>query len=673
MPVVYRNVVAILIAAVLVMAWGGTLGSGQSSDEGKILQTAQPLTIDGSLADWVGIQDIAVDRTPEGRPLAPSAELAVTAQLAFDAESFYAGVKVTDDVLEFSPRRPLEGDAFYITFVEPQAGGESRRYSTYRFSLFRGQEIKALTSRNGKANPPSFVKDIQVKIKPAQDKKSVIYEVAIPWRYIPDFRPFLEPVWGINLAYVDYDAGSRKTVQLVSDAGFSDALSALRKGRPFRFVPAEPSVPEFQSMLNGNHYFPQDEKTISLAIHSPAARSGWQAILLLSSPEGNVESKRSLAFGSGMSVVEFPIELAKPVGGAYDVSLGLLDEKGALRFSDDKQFFLVQPPEFEAVAAKIAEAKKGELYAGDAVFRESLPTLEVRLKWTEDFMKSADRYADIDSLRRWNEEIKELLRKVEAGQPALFPPGRAASLGYRSPVDGSLKSYAVAVPEWYDKSLKFPLLVTLGGGIMEAERSVGALQAINYSPRVARRAGDLIVMEPATELATEWYAGNSGQEIMAAIDHLKKIYSVNEKAIVLDGFDRGAYGALRWALLNPGVFRGVALRSGRYIPPEELKAENLFDLFDRAGSLSILLIHGAEDEIAPVTEAKDVAARLGKLGSGLRYIEVKDGGHADYDRWSDFFGWLKDVLRDAVVTAKPPKKPKEKPESYAERTPEGLS
>ncbi len=713
MPTVNRRVYALTGFFLLMMALGVTPGGAQAVDEGKIVELAKPIVVDGSLDDWAGVPEIAVDRTPEGGTLAPSADLTVTVRLAFDAENLYAGVNVIDDDLVFPSRRLQEGDAFYITLVDPDAAGESGRYSTYGFSIFRGEEFKALISRNGKPELMSFVKDIQVKIRPAKDKKSVVYEVAVPWRYIPDFRPFLQPVWGINLAYVDYDAKTHKTVQLVPDVNFADDLAGfgagfrgpmagpgsfggeapgferettaprpkapapeeaslmiarakakvVRKGRSFRFVPGEPAAPEFQSLLSGNHYFPADDKTVSLAINSPVAQSGWGLLMQLSSSEGSVQSKKSLAFGRGMTVLKFPIDITQPVWGVYDLSLGLLDEKGALKFSEDKQFFLIQTPEFEAVAAKVAEVKKGELYAKDEVFRESLPTLEVRLQWTEQFMKSADRFAGIEPLERWNEEIKELVRSIEAGRPALFPPGRAASLGYRSPVDGSLKSYAVYIPDWYDKNSKFPLFITLGGGTSDPERDVGFFAAVNYSPRGGRKAGDLIFMEPSTDLARNWYAGNAGSEIMAAVDHLRKLYSVNENAIVLDGFDRGAYGALRLALLNPGIFKGVVVRSGAYIPPEDIKAENLFDLMDRAGSLRILMIHGAEDELAPVSEARAVAGRLEKLGAGFRYVEVKDGRHTDYDRWSEIFGWLKDVLGDAVVTLKPPKKEKEVPDS----------
>ncbi len=660
MTIVKRALHIYLGCLVLVTAFGVGLRSAQTPEEGRIVQAGKPLNIDGSLDDWAGFEEMAIDRLPEGRTLAPTADLTVTVRLAFDAENFYAGINIVDDQLVFPERRLQDGDSFYITLVAPEPTGESRRYSTYGFSLFRNEEIKALVSRDRKSNPFSFVKDIQLKIKPAEDKKSVVYEVAIPWRYLPDFRPFLQPVWGINLAYVDYDAETSKIVQLLPDADFMDEHSAVRRGRAFRFVPGDPAAPEFQSMLSANHYFPQDEKILSLAVHSPSAQSGWQLVMMLSSPEGNVQTKRSLSFDRGQSVLEFPVEIAKPVWGVYDLSLGLLDEKGAVRFSDDKQFFLIQPPQLESVAARLAEIKKGALYAKDEAFRESLPTAEVRLQWIEEFIKSADPHGDIESVGKWDEEIKELLGRLEAGEPALFPPGRAGTLGYRSPIDGSLKSYTVIIPLWYDRSLKFPLTVTLGGGTTEAERNVGVLDAINFGPRVGRRAGDLIFMEPSPELAQNWYTGNAGPEIMAGIEHLKKLYGVNEKAIILDGFDRGAYGALRWALLNPGVFRGVVLRSGRYVPPKDIPAENLFDLFDRAGNLKVIMVHGAEDEDAPVSEARSVAGQLERLGAGFKYVEVKDGKHTGYDRWTEIFGWLKDVLGGDVVVTKPPRKMREK-------------
>jgi pimeloyl-ACP methyl ester carboxylesterase len=668
MPVPARVVWRVFVVLFVVLLLGVPVCPGQVAAERSIVETNKPITVDGKLDEWGAFEELVIDKTPEGKTLLPSADLTVTARLAFDAEYLYVGVKVIDDQLVFPERLRREGDSLFLILVDLDPAADGRRYLTYMFSKGGAEDIKLLASRNGKPYPPSFVKDILLKVQPEADHKSIVYEAAIPWRYLPDFRPFLQPVWGVNLSCVDYDEKTHKTVQLVPDAGLEDSLSNARKGLAFRFLPHAAAAPEFQSLLSANHYFPQDQKRLDLAINSPSEKKGWQLRLQLSSASGNVQTKMPLAFGPGLSVLHFPIEVAKPVSGIYDFSLGVLDEKGSLRFSEDKQFFVLDPPEFGTYAAKIAEVKKGEAYAKDPVLRESLPTLEVRVQRAEEFMKRAAPFDDIDALERWNEEIKELLRYVEAGKPALFPTGRTASLGYRSPVDGTLRSYAVFIPEWYDKKYKFPLYVSLGGGA-DSEREVAVLEAVNYGPRVQRKAGDLIIFGAPPELAADWYADVSGKEILAAIESLKKLYSINDKDIILDGFDRGAYGALRLALLNPDTFKGVVLRSGKYIPSESAKSENVFELLDRAKKLSVLVVHGDLDELAPVADARALVERLIKSGAAAKFIEVKEGGHADFDRWSEIFGWLDDLLGNAVVKTRPPRKVREKPEQDPDMLP----
>ena len=52
----------------------------------------------------------------------------------------------------------------------------------------------------------------------------------------------------------------------------------------------------------------------------------------------------------------------------------------------------------------------------------------------------------------------------------------------------------------------------------------------------------------------------------------------------LDGFSKGGYGALRLTLLHPGTFRAVIVRSGRLVPPAEVKGETSLTFSLRAGT-----------------------------------------------------------------------------------------
>jgi len=624
----------------------------------KILQAESRFIIDGDLADWAAIAEVPIQFTVEGKMVPPSADLTVTARFSFDSEYFYAALKVMDDRVEFPDMGRREGDGFYLAFISPEAAASSDRSLVFGFSRF-GNEPVAIIDRPGDDGVVP-ARDVQLQIRVNEPEQTVFYELAIPWKYIPYFRPFFQQKLGLNLTYDDLDDGQKEVVQLVPDPEYRPESAAPKKGLNAEFVLGPPRVLEFQSSLNANHFYPEDERRLDLAVRSPAPQSGWQARMILTTPLGNVQFEKPLSFSQGANILSFPVELEKTATDIYDLSLGVIDEKGALRYTDDKRFFLLDRKEFGALEAKLTDIKKGESFAKDPVFRESLPTLEIRLQWIQEFMKKSPPFADLESVQQWNLDIKDLFKLVEEGKPALFPSGRIVSLGYRSEADGALRSYSLLVPDWYDQKIPLPLLVTLAGGAADERRAMFAMASSYFGPRVRKRAGDFFILSPKVEDPAGWYAGGSAQRVIETIEHLAKIYSVNTKSIVLDGFSKGGYGALRLALQNPGTFRGVIVRSGIFIPPEHSGAENILDMFDRAKNQNILIVHGDQDKAAPIEEVRRAVARLQELKANVRLIEMKGAGLDNFDKWDDVFSWLRDTLGDSVVNLKPPKKQRDK-------------
>ena len=633
----------------------------------KIVEAESRFTIDGDLADWALIPDVPIQLGVEGKMVPPSADLTVTARFSFDSEYFYAALKVLDDRIEFPDMGRREGDGFYLTFVSPEAEASRDQSLIFGFSRF-GTEPIALIDRPGDEGSAP-VRDVQLRIKVNETEQSVFYELAIPWTYVPFFRPFFQQKLGINLSYDDVDGGKKKVVQLVPDPEYAPQSEAPKKWLAAEFVLSPPRALEFESSLNANHFYPEAERKLNLAVHSPEPQSGWQVRIVLTTPQGNAQSQKPLSFDQGINILSFPVELAKTTTGIYDLSLGVIDEKGTLRYTDDVRFFMLDRQEFDAYGVKIAEIKKGDLYAKDIVFRESLPTLEIRLQWIQDFMEKSPLFADPESAQQWTQDIKDLFKLVEEAKPALFRSGRVVRLGYRSEADGTLRSYSVLVPEWYDQKTPLPLLVTLAGGAADERRAMFALAASYFGPKVRKRAGDFFILAPRVEDPGGWYAGGSAQRVIETIEHLAKIYSVNTKSIVLDGFSKGGYGALRLALQNPGSFRGVIVRSGILVPPQHSGAENIMDMLDRAKNQNILIVHGEQDKTSPVEEVRRAVARLQELKANVRYIEVKGAGSDNYDKWDDIFSWLRETLGNTVVDIKPPKKQREK-EPEKKNTPE---
>jgi hypothetical protein len=640
----------------------------QATEGLRVLQAEARFAIDGDLADWATVPEVPVRLSAQGEVLSSSADLTVTARFSFDSEYFYAALRVLDDRLEFPDMGRREGDGFYLTFASPATPSPGSRFYIFGFSRF-GTEPIAVLDEPGEA-ASGQVRDVQLRIKTSEPERSVVYELAIPWKYLPDFRPFFEPRLAFNLTYDDLDGGQIKTVQLVADPEYRPESTAPKKTLTAELVLGPARVLEFQSILNANHFRPGDGRKLRLAVHSAAAQSGWQLRMILTTPQSNVQTKSLLSFGPGMNLLDFPIKLEKTPTGIYDLGLGVLDDKGALRFTDDHRFFLIDGGELESQEARIAEIKKGEATGKDMVFRESLPTLEIRLQWIRDFLEKSAPFADLGQVEQWNLEIKELFRRVEEGKPALFSPGRVSQLGYRSEADGSLRSYSLFVPDWYDQKIPLPLLVTLAGGGADERRAMSGLASSYFGPRVRKRAGDFFILAPKVEDPAGWYAGGSGQRVIETIEHLGKVYSVNTKSIILDGFAIGGYGALKLALQNSGSFRGVIVRFGLFAPPQDSGAENIMDMLDRSKDLDILIVLGDQGKAAPVDEVRQLAARLLEFKANVRVIEVKGQGSDRFEKWDDVFSWMREVLGGTAVDLKPPKQEKEK-EPEKKNSPDG--
>jgi len=257
--------------------------SNQPAENSKIFQTDEEIVIDGKLDEWSNLQEIPVDLTPVGKKIDPSGDITVTARFTFDSENFYAAIKATDDQFEFPNRSWRYGDGFYLTFIDPYQGNTSDRFYSFGFSL-QGKELtKVLINRDGEYFPEMSIKDIQLKIIPDRQQKSINYEIAIPWKYIRPFRPFIHQKWGINLVYVDRDRGKRKTLQLYPDTGYDTELSNKRKGEVFHFIAHAPEKHEFQASINASHYYHDSEKIITCAINSPSESPDWKINYILSS------------------------------------------------------------------------------------------------------------------------------------------------------------------------------------------------------------------------------------------------------------------------------------------------------------------------------------------------------------------------------------------------------
>lgn len=397
--------------------------------------------------------------------------------------------------------------------------------------------------------------------------------------------------------------------------------------------------------MNASHYYQDDEKIVTLAVNSPSEDSGWKIIYEISSAFGNISSEKEISMKKGMNLISLSLKNEINESGLYDFSLGITDDKGSLKYTSNMQYFLLNREEFGNKNSRLIEVKKEELFSKDMIFRESLPTLEIRLEWIKEYMEDAPPFADIRYLNLWYQEASTLFENINEGKPALFLPGRISRLAHISEIDGILQPYSVFIPENYDKKTPFPLFVTLhGSGVDEAKTIYYAARIVNYMSIKEKLKSNFIVLAPRARGLSDWYQGDSGKEVIECIDHLKKLYSIDEKNIILDGFSMGGYGAWRLGLLYPDLFKAVIIRSGGISPPTPLKGENTIDLLDKGKGLNLFIVQGDKDNAVPVENARRAVQRLKELGIKHIYIEIKGAAHGGYNKWDEIFDWLKKII-----------------------------
>jgi len=256
------------------------------------------------------------------------------------------------------------------------------------------------------------------------------------------------------------------------------------------------------------------------------------------------------------------------------------------------------------------------------------------------------------------------LRALQAGNDP-FPAKRGCFLrSYRSEVDGSLQSYSLAVPGDYKGDKPFPLLVSLHGH--------GWYRPFQGHPQ--RVINGLIAVAPQGRGSID-YMLTAERDVLAAIEDVARDYRIDPNRIYLEGHSMGGTGSWQIGVHHPDLFAAIApvcgnadrraweawapknVRSRYTMPPRfaELR-DHVLDTVDPvtyAGNLlnlPALAAHGAQDDVVPVGNSRNMAEALKQLGCPAQYEEFEFVRHwgfpnSFYDkRWS----WMTSQQRVAA-------------------------
>ncbi len=211
----------------------------------------------------------------------------------------------------------------------------------------------------------------------------------------------------------------------------------------------------------------------------------------------------------------------------------------------------------------------------------------------------------------------DLYARLKKGRTYLDEKRGRYSLRWKSK-SGPFFNNAVDVPDDYDPSRQWMLRVQLHGGV---NRPSPNIERHGRQPDSAtnRIAGEKqIYLHPSGWAAAQWWDEEQVDNILRAVDALKRKYNIDESKIYLTGISDGGTGTYYMALKEPNIWASylplngalAVLRNPENGADGEMHGNNLVNA-------PLYIVNGENDPLYPVAGVQPSIDWLKKMGVNL--------------------------------------------------------
>ena len=227
-----------------------------------------------------------------------------------------------------------------------------------------------------------------------------------------------------------------------------------------------------------------------------------------------------------------------------------------------------------------------------------------------------ERSPDVDTLYDWLKGGPQYSDDV--------PTGIVESV-YEAP-DGITYPYVFVIPEDYDPETRYPVEVTLHGGVGRPKPEPGAeLWRGGYENLVR---SDRITVVPSAWSDAYWWHDSQADTLPAVLDLLKASYNINENRVILTGVSDGGTGAYffafkqptEWAAFLPYIGHPGVLRSEQSGGGYRLYFENLM-------GKPLYIVNGENDRLYPASSLASFMQILEEQEVEHIFRVIEGGGH----------------------------------------------
>ena len=565
----------------------------------------------------------------------PTDTVPVQYVIAYTPTHFYLYIETQSDSIIFRDRGSSKGDGFKLLFTIPQKDTLTDEFYGLNFSPSKNHDYwarKKIWTYNIKTVLWNFSPETLFEHKSHNGKSG--FEALISWNDIPPYHPWMLKEIGFNL-YFAKAIGDTITngYAVVHDYGIWDE-GVKRKFTLLQFENPK-SVDKPIILLKPKNRTLNLNSTLRLEISSISHKARKEKLFI---EIGNDTSKPiykkefKIQTTSKLKKDSINIELFNLTPGEYKVMVA--SSKDTI---SNTNITVIPDLEYEQTYRRISEnsAKLTTGIVNTLLFKLNL--LQEELGNLKPYERGEVLLGKID---KFNKEFELFLNGTDPYKDITEPYYRA----FKSKFDNTYQPYTVKLPENYDATKKYPLLVFLhGSGVDE--------QGLLNSPRSN---GKFIEIAPFARDMYNCYSSDSSQnDILEAIKDVSTNFSVDTTKIIIGGFSMGGYGALRTFFEHPNLYRGVAVFAGHphlasnWLDGEHPNFLNKKYLIKFKGK-PVFIYHGKEDGSLPVKLIEKMSKELDVSGAIVTLSIAENKGHEYPDKITNekYFKWLNKIIEE---------------------------
>ena len=300
---------------------------------------------------------------------------------------------------------------------------------------------------------------------------------------------------------------------------------------------------------------------------------------------------------------------------------------------------------FKKKADKIFSLKPGDLNY------DLTPTLRIQI---ENFERLAKNHTSVDlNLMRTEHELIEMFEYAESHKDYFKLKRGRIKVGYVSEIDSSLQPYDILIPQSYNSSKKYSLLLSLHGYQNEIQKYSDLIGNVHTSVLDSLS----IIKVALYGRRNHFYLGAAEEDVLTVMKKVQAEYSIDPGKVYLTGSSMGGYGTWHIGLNYPDLFAALS----PVCPPSIFTGTRFvttispIEYISNAWNLPARIYHGAIDSTVNVNESRRMVARLKEMNYDYVYTEYPGVGHdswnnadADKDRLPWLLQYTRNLYPDSV-------------------------